>query len=951
MIINELIENFVLCRYKTAPPGRLSRISDDPEMLYDTEEVEYMECGPSPPAENSFSMYDSFEEPSSKVNIQICGDTIRTNLIEQMKLVGGHIKLLDDIECGKITIENAADALKGISGNEKNLCFLWSAFMKKCDMLQVLLNLGANLNYCDPNGISALHLAAFCNCVNSTLFLIGKGMDVNLQPKSYTPLHCASFGNSVSTSKILINNGAQLSIHTKRTNCEESLLHCAVRSNALDCLRLFVNEGADVNSLNPSGTSPIHLAASLGYSECLKILLAANMANPNIRVVTREKETTPLHLAAEVGSVECITILLAKGADVKMRNHRGATALHLAARIASVECVEMLLRNGNSYANAEDFEKRTPLHTAIGKADSVFEVIELLISWGADINQKDVFGHTALHIAALDGLTQCVELLIFHGADVTTKSRKGICTLNVITRKTPAALNMIHKKLDAAITLHYLNDKANREIEMELDFRQILQHCHPREISYMNTFIEEGQKEILEHPLCAAFLYIKWQKIRKFYIGRLVFGFLFTMFLTVYILTVLAVNCEREDENLELCQDQSILGTMLRTNPVFTAIQRYSLLSIAGVEIIRKVIALTAYNSVKRYVSQVENLMEWIIIISVLIIATIHHRNILVGHRHLGAFAVLLGWTNLMLMVGQLPVFGSYVAMYTKVQGEFGKLLMAYSCMLIGFTISFCVIFPAFPTFSNPFMALITVLVMMIGELDLSLLINDPNGKDPPLMLEVSAQIVYVLFLLFVTVILMNLLVGIAVHDIQGLKKTAGLSKLVRQTKLVSYIESALFNTHISPWLRTILHNSALVSPQAYRVVLCVKPLNPGEKRLPKDILMAAYQIAKQRKQLNPSQSSRNSDLNYDPFKKSANDFTTNYDSPDCEYSELESICTLTNKIDENTDKIDQLTNEVYDLKLTLERNHKLMDQLLHRIRMKSRVTDSVRRSQKQKKL
>lgn len=201
-----------------------------------------------------------------------------------------------------------------------------------------------------------------------------------------------------------------------------------------------------------------------------------------------------------------------------------------------------------------------------------------------------------------------------------------------------------------------------------------------------------------------------------------------------------------------------------------------------------------------------------------------------------------------MLMIGQLPIFGVYVAMYTKVQGEFAKLFMAYSCMLVGFTISFCVIFPSSPVFANPLMGFITVLVMMIGEQDLSLLTNDPDGKDPPVLLEISAQITFVLFLLFVTVILMNLLVGIAVHDIQALKKTAELSKLVRQTKLISYIESALFNRYLPTWLRKLLHYTALVSPQAYRVVLCVKPLNPGEKRLPKDILMSAYEVGKQRK-------------------------------------------------------------------------------------------------------
>lgn len=287
-----------------------------------------------------------------------------------------------------------------------------------------------------------------------------------------------------------------------------------------------------------------------------------------------------------------------------------------------------------------------------------------------------------------------------------------------------------------------------------------------------------------------------------------------------------------------------------------------------------------------------------------------------------------------MLMIGQLPIFGVYVAMYTKVQGEFAKLFMAYSCMLVGFTISFCVIFPSSPVFANPLMGFITVLVMMIGEQDLSLLTNDPDGKDPPVLLEISAQITFVLFLLFVTVILMNLLVGIAVHDIQALKKTAELSKLVRQTKLISYIESALFNRYLPTWLRKLLHYTALVSPQAYRVVLCVKPLNPGEKRLPKDILMSAYEVSKQRKFLDTT-CLTNPNNAYSPQYaqkyRMISDSTNLYDRiNESDYGfDTESVGTLSNKIDDNAEKIDALTKEISDLKVVLHQNHQVIDQLL----------------------
>jgi hypothetical protein len=372
------------------------------------------------------------------------------------------------------------------------------------------------------------------------------------------------------------------------------------------------------------------------------------------------------------------------------------------------------------------------------------------------------------------------------------------------------------------------------------------------------------------------------------------------------------------------------------------------LVAITLVEICRKFYGITGYSSFKRYFQQMENMIEWFVICSVFIISHVYKDRTFTWQNHVGAFAVLLGWTNLMLMIGQLPALGAYVAMYTKVQKEFAKLFAAYSCMLIGFTISFCVIFPSHSAFANPFMGFITVLVMMTGENDVSILVNDPDGRDPPFLLEVSAQVTFIIFLLFVTVVLMNLLVGIAVNDIQGLKKTADLSKLVRQTKLISYIESALFNGWLPNWLRSLLHYTALVSPQAYRVVLSVRPLNPGEKRLPRHILMSAYETAsKARKHFGNTAATKNANNSYFSYKnKLENNSATALveRSVDSDYFETDSMCTLTNltiKIEESVEKIDQLTNEIRELKAIIGPDRNAIEQLVKMIAMMGKKEES----------
>ncbi|XP_052864135.1 transient receptor potential channel pyrexia [Anopheles cruzii] len=928
-------------RFSISPELNVHWMNHQDQEAMVTEDFEYMKIGPSPPAESAPNIFDSYEEyPASEAGgLEISRDSIRTALVEQMRLLGapsgsGRVHLLDAVEQGTVVAANVRDHFGVASRAEKNVALLWAAFVKRWDLLEPLLGAGAELAFHDTNGFTALHLAAFSGCLNCAGALVAAGLDVNLQPKAYTPLHCAAFGNAAHTALFLIGKGARLDVSTRRANGEEMLLHCAVRANAIDCVRLFIGEGVEVNAIKPSGMNAVHLAADLGHAECLRVLLAAPGTDPNIRIGIREKESTALHLAADEGNAECVGLLLERGAEARLKNHRGFTALHLASRTSSLECVDLLLRVGAADPNEEDFDMRTPLHTAIGRSESAFHIIETLICWGADVNKKDVFGFTPLHLAALDGLAHCVEILLFYDADVTAKTKKGTSALNVITRKTPGSLAMITQKFDDAMTLLHSQHPSEKEVELELDFRTILQHCYPREISYLNTLVDEGQKEILQHPLCSAFIYIKWGKIRKYYIARLLFCFVFILFLTLYVLTALAHNCyngskdmEETIQEQELCQKQSILGNMLRRNPFVMEMQWLVLVAITFVEICRKLYGITGYSSIRRYVTQMENITEWFIIVSVFVISYIYTKRTYTWQNHIGAFAVLLGWTHLMVMIGQLPVFGAYVAMYTKVQVEFAKLFIAYSCMLVGFTISFCVIFPSSSSFENPFMGFITVLVMMVGELDLELLINDPDGKDPPFMLELSAQITFVLFLLFVTVILMNLLVGIAVDDIQALKKTATLSKLVGQTKLISYIESALFNGWLPNWLRSLLHYTALVSPRAYRVILSLKPLNPEEKRLPRNIMMAAYEIAKDREQQLGGTVAGDSGAEL-PTADGAGDGGTGG-------ADANTLGTLAAKIEASTERMHEVTGELQELKQLLKHNQSLIDEIFRQLTTK----------------
>ncbi len=116
-----------------------------------------------------------------------------------------------------------------------------------------------------------------------------------------------------------------------------------------------------------------------------------------------------------------------------------------------------------------------------------------------------------------------------------------------------------------------------------------------------------------------------------------------------------------------------------------------------------------------------------------------------------------------------MPTFGIYVQMFTTVAKNFSKFLAAYFCLLVAFALSFCVLFPNYRSFNvSPPVAVVKTLVMMAGEVEYEDFIFE-NGDS---LFPVSGLVMIMIFVVLVSIILMNLLVGLAVSDIQVCKHT-----------------------------------------------------------------------------------------------------------------------------------------------------------------------------------
>lgn len=150
--------------------------------------------------------------------------------------------------------------------------------------------------------------------------------------------------------------------------------------------------------------------------------------------------------------------------------------------------------------------------------------------------------------------------------------------------------------------------------------------------------------------------------------------------------------------------------------------------------------------------------------------------------------------------------------------------------------------------------SLLKTVVMMAGELEFEDIFFDDGKKEGRKgnLYPVTSHLMFFAFVILATVILTNLLVGLAVSDIQvflksssknpkmktgklfqGLQTSAGLNRLSRQAELVARLEGMLFSKLLKKAplkITSILLRQALLRTSRWNLQICIKPNDPREK-------------------------------------------------------------------------------------------------------------------------
>lgn len=253
--------------------------------------------------------------------------------------------------------------------------------------------------------------------------------------------------------QIAVNNGLL-------RNCtSDEILILAIKGSSLKYVKIAVQLGANVNTDNFHYTSypynyslpliPIEFACQIGNIDIVKYLYECDA---DMFLSKAKSSCSVLKIASAYGNLEVVKFLIESGFDVnESENEYESFPIDYAICNNQYEVARYLLEQG-----ANNSQLYNPYLIQNTFDEGWVNLVKLFIEFGANINQQDDYGYSALHLAIIRESFGKIKILVENGADIYLKNKEGETALDIAREENNVEIIRYLAQVDRSIKLKKL---------------------------------------------------------------------------------------------------------------------------------------------------------------------------------------------------------------------------------------------------------------------------------------------------------------------------------------------------------------------------------------------------------------------------------------------------------------------------------------------------------------
>lgn len=365
----------------------------------------------------------------------------------------------------------------------------------------------ANVNAKDAKNRTPLHYAALSGNYDLTRLLVERKANISVEDSDgLIPSSLAAAGGHGDVLMFLLQIRKELD--GKAAPQERFLLQVAAGAGKLNVVKLLLEKQVNPDIQHPeSGQTALHAAATWGDENIVSLLL---QHNAKVGVIDQQCRT-PLFVAAEMGHSHCLQLLLEQakkeGAElISLEDVNYLAPIHVTCRKAHLECIQVL----KDFVNAKDSRRTPPLiHAVVTTAVRLSQkvaCVKLLLQLGADIHATDSNDKTAeAHARELDNAEALLVILLDAKlSSLYTSNSTGVApsSSSVPVDLSKLLEHLENAKQEALYLFQQQNSTLVQELKRQIEDQQVDIESLQRQVARYKAWLQhfdESRKSLMEN--------------------------------------------------------------------------------------------------------------------------------------------------------------------------------------------------------------------------------------------------------------------------------------------------------------------------------------------------------------------------------------------------------------------------------------------------------------------